>query len=77
MLLAAVIADGISLFDHFGSCQIWGSHVKAAALSLLGCVGEDPSCRDLERRSSGSLQGFAESLLRRVPFNLLEAQVGS
>jgi len=43
---------------------------------LLGRVGEDPSCRDLERRSSGSLQGFAESLLRRVPFNLLEAQVG-
>jgi hypothetical protein len=29
-----------------------------------------------EARSSGSLQVFAEILLRRVPFNLLEAQVG-
>lgn len=36
----------------------------------------DASRRYLDGRSSGSLQGFAEILLRRVPFNLLEAQVG-
>jgi hypothetical protein len=36
----------------------------------------DPSSRHLEQRSSGSLQGFAEILLRRVPFSLLEQQVG-
>lgn len=59
-----------------GGCQ-WCLNAAAitAAASMCTCAAGDPSCRHLEQRSSGSLQGFAEILLRRVPFSLLEAQV--
>ncbi len=37
--------------------------------------GGSPGCAHPEQRTSGALQGFAEVLLRRVPFSLLESQV--
>lgn len=43
--------------------------------SFCPAGGVSSSHEHVEHRSSGSLQGFAEVLLRRVPFTLLEAQV--
>jgi hypothetical protein len=79
---AALLVAGLlqALCSCNRSCNRLVLAYITAALLLLGVVcpaggGSAGGGFAAESRCSGSLQGFAEILLRRVPFHQLEAQV--